>query len=84
MVQQEELLSYIFVTPLPISSKNSFTLENPASFFPKSAGFVNTTSELPDISTQNSSKTYQNGYEVEFLSKKMISGNSGAVFCFGV
>ena len=42
--------------------------------------FLKPSSQLPDISWQNASKTYQKGHKKYFFSEKMTSGNSGDAF----
>ena len=44
----------------------------------------NTSSELPDFLTQNSTKVYQKGRKSLFFSGKMTSENSEVVFFLGV
>ena len=46
--------------------------------------FVSTSSELPDISIQNSTKAYQKGQKSEYFSEKMTSGNTETTFFVGV
>ena len=46
--------------------------------------FVNANSELPDITSQNSTKNYQNGHKSEYFSEKMTSGNSDVKFEVGL
>ena len=48
--------------------------------------FVIVTSDfqLPDISTQNSTKDYQNSHKSEIFSKKVTSGNPDVAFLVGV
>ena len=41
-------------------------------------------SVLPDISTQNTTKTYQKAHTSLIFSEKMTSGNSEVVFVLGV
>ena len=42
------------------------------------------TSELPDISTQNSARIYQKSHKSEYFSEKMTAGNSEEAFLAGV
>ena len=47
-----------------------------ATMFSIDGAFVSTNLELPDISTQNSTKAYQKGHKSEFFIVKMTSGKS--------
>ena len=42
--------------------------------------FVNATSELPDIFTQNSTKACEKSHKKDFFSEKMSSGNTELLF----
>ena len=55
-----------------------------AVFFSINGAFVSTISELPDISNQNTQKSYQKGHIIELIAEKMTSRNSIAAFFSGV